>query len=76
MEFFIPIKKSVHVSSIAVMHGDKLLMGKRRDDGRWTLPGGHADKGESKEDCAKRELKEESGITCTGKMNNDIYIFR
>lgn len=55
------------VSSIAVMSSDgHLLMGKRRDNGLWTLPGGHADPGESPEDCARRELWEEAGLTgCT-----------
>jgi len=50
------------VASVAVMDGSKILMGKRRDSGRWTLPGGHADPGEKKHDAAKRELKEEAGI--------------
>ena len=50
------------VASIAVMNCDSLLMGKRRDNGRFTLPGGHLDKGEEKAEAAVRELFEETGI--------------
>jgi ADP-ribose pyrophosphatase YjhB (NUDIX family) len=37
-------------------------MGRRRDNGRWTLPGGHLNEGEHHHDGAIRELKEEAGI--------------
>ena len=37
-------------------------MGKRRDNGKYTTPGGHLDRGEDPLDGAVRELKEESGI--------------
>jgi len=50
------------VSSVAVVHGHHILMGKRRDNGKWTLPGGHLESGEDPHDGGKRELKEEAGI--------------
>ncbi len=50
------------VATVAVLHGDHILMGKRRDNGKWTVPGGHANPGESHHEAAARELKEESGI--------------
>jgi ADP-ribose pyrophosphatase YjhB (NUDIX family) len=51
------------VSSVAVFNEDgKLLMGKRKGSGKWDLPGGKANEGESPEETALRELKEESGI--------------
>jgi len=40
----------------------ELLLGKRKDTGEYTLPGGHANDDESPEDCARRELMEEAGI--------------
>lgn len=53
---------AAEVASIAVMDGDKILMGRRRDSGRWTLPGGHLEAGEDPHEGAIRELAEEAGI--------------
>lgn len=49
-------------STIAVLNDGKILLGKRRDTGKFTLPGGGMEKNETPEECAKRELWEESGI--------------
>ena len=46
---------------IIVRRGDTFLMGKRRDNGRWSLPGGHVEDGESHHQGAIRELMEETG---------------
>lgn len=61
MKFYIEKAVPNEVSSIAVLDGDKILMGKRRDNGRWTLPGGHCEL-DSPLNAAKRELFEESGL--------------
>jgi 8-oxo-dGTP diphosphatase len=50
------------VASVAVRSGSKLLMGRRRDNNRWTLAGGHLDQGEEHREGAARELFEETGI--------------
>lgn len=58
--------KVTQIASVAVLYGydDKkyLLMGKRADSGKWTLPGGHMEEGETPWQGAKRELFEETGI--------------
>lgn len=45
----------------AVIDDDKILMVKETADGRWTLPGGWIDVGESPATAAEREVFEESG---------------
>jgi ADP-ribose pyrophosphatase YjhB (NUDIX family) len=49
-------------ASVAVIHEKKLLMIKRKDSGKWALPGGTMNIGESIIDCAKREVSEETGF--------------
>jgi 8-oxo-dGTP diphosphatase len=51
-----------HVAAIAALRNGKLLMGKRRDNGKWNAPGGHVEKGESPLEAAHRELHEETGL--------------
>ncbi|HEX6995608.1 MAG TPA: NUDIX domain-containing protein [Gammaproteobacteria bacterium] len=46
-------------------------------DGTWSAPGGHIDKGESLEQCAQREVFEETGVTIKNirflAVTNDIF---
>jgi len=44
-----------------VLREDRVLLVREREDGRWTLPGGWTDIGQSPAECALRELREESG---------------
>lgn len=41
---------------------DKILMGKRNDTDKWTVPAGHIEKGECPFVGMARELKEETGL--------------
>lgn len=54
------------VASVAPFRNGKLLMGKRRDDGRWCCPGGHLEAGENPTEGARRELLEETGLKAHG----------
>jgi 8-oxo-dGTP diphosphatase len=55
------------VTSVFVFNDKRqLLMGKRIEEfgyGMWCMPGGKLEWGETLQGCAKRELKEETGIT-------------
>lgn len=56
-------KDPIEIASVAIFNSDgDLLFGKRADNGKWTLPGGHLEPGESPEGGARREAKEEAGL--------------
>jgi ADP-ribose pyrophosphatase YjhB (NUDIX family) len=42
--------------------GDKVLLTRRVDNGRWCLPGGQAEAGESVAETCVREMREETGL--------------
>jgi len=50
------------VAAIAIINDHHMLMGKRRDNRRWTNPGGHLNEGEDPVAGAVREVKEETGL--------------
>ena len=59
------------VSMAIVKHKDKILLLKRTSDdylypNKWTLPGGYLEKGETFNDCIKREIIEEIGLKSFG----------
>lgn len=53
------------VAAIAILKDGKMLMGKRKDTGRWTQPGGHLNEGEDPVTGALREVQEETGLKLT-----------
>jgi ADP-ribose pyrophosphatase YjhB (NUDIX family) len=53
-------------------HGEVLLI-KRSDNGRWCLPGGHVDYGETIEQTAVREAYEETGVEVAVERLSGVY---
>lgn len=50
---------------VIVIRDDYVLLGKRKNShgqGEWGFPGGHLEYGEDEKYCAKREVKEETGL--------------
>ena len=65
---------------VCVIKDGKVLFGKRKNahgEGSWCFPGGHLEFNESVEDCAKREVLEETGLSIknlrVGPYTNDIF---
>ena len=50
-------------SVIIVNEKQEILLGKRTDNHKWGYAGGSIELGETVEDCARRELTEETGLT-------------
>lgn len=65
---------------VIVIKDNKVLLGKRKGShgtGSWSFPGGHLELNESIEDCARREVLEETNIKIKklkmGTFTNDIF---
>ena len=66
--------------AVIVVRKGRVLLGKRKNShgsGTWQFPGGHLEYGESIEACARRELKEETGLDIDksrmGPFTNDVF---
>jgi 8-oxo-dGTP diphosphatase len=66
---------------ILIIKDGKVLLGKRKAShgiGTWCPPGGHLEFGESMEDCARREVLEETGMKIKNlrfaTATNDVFV--
>lgn len=51
-------------ATVVVIENGKILLNLRSDTNTWGIPGGSLEPGESLEETAKRELKEETNLDC------------
>lgn len=65
---------------VIVTRSGRVLLGLRKGAhgaGTWALPGGHLEYGESVESCARREVKEETGLVvrpvARGPYSSDVF---
>jgi len=66
---------------VIILRDHRILLGKRRSShgaGDWSPPGGHLDFGETPENCAIREVYEETGLSIENVrfvgITNDIFL--
>lgn len=52
---------------------EKVLLTQRADNGRWCLPGGHMESGESASEACEREVWEETGLKVRAKRLLGVY---
>lgn len=68
--------KSIPAASALIRRGNEILLIQRRyppGKGKWALPGGVVEQGESPEQAAVREIKEELGIEIQIKKLIGVY---
>lgn len=51
----------------------KILLTRRADNGRWCLPGGQMEAGESATEACLREMREETGLECSVARLIGVY---
>ena len=64
---------SVSVTGVVVRDDERVLMIQRADDGRWVPPGGVLELSETPEECAVREVLEETGVEVKPERLVGIY---
>lgn len=62
-------------ASVIITKNDKILMQLRKDNEKWGLPGGSVELGETVEETAIREVKEETGLIISRKDLKLLGVF-
>jgi len=62
------------VTIVPILSDGRLVLVRRRDTGKWSLPGGLVDWGEDLTTTATRELKEETGLDLV-KINRLVGVY-
>jgi ADP-ribose pyrophosphatase YjhB (NUDIX family) len=63
----------VSVSAVVIDDGGRVLVTRRRDDGRWVLPGGVLELDESIYQGVRREVLEETGVLVEPQRLTGVY---
>lgn len=58
---------TIRAAGVMLLCGSRALFVRRADTGEWAFPGGHIEDGETAEEAAERELREELGPSPHGK---------
>jgi 8-oxo-dGTP diphosphatase len=81
LEVHLPVKRQRLAAKALIRRGDRVLLARLSplavEEGRWTLPGGGVDHGESPETALVREIQEETGLTASARQLlgvNDAHI--
>lgn len=59
--------------TVAVLNERNELLLQKRNDGIWGLPGGFMEMGEAADETARREVKEETGVTIGDMKLVDVF---
>ncbi len=66
IDFYLPVKEyptvKVDVRGFVLNEKNEILMAKESVDGKWTIPGGWADIGDTPSEAVIKEIKEETGL--------------
>lgn len=68
-----PVRHSVSVAAVIVDDQDRVLVVQRRDNGKWEIPGGILELGESIYDGVRREVQEETGVLVEPGRLTGVY---